>query len=79
MKEEKPLQCVGAICAYHARMAERSGKSIYLSAALPPVPRCSDPFRDDDVHRCAPHRCRFASSPSMLIRIRASAFNINAR
>jgi methylisocitrate lyase len=32
MKEEKPLQCVGAICAYHARMAERSGyKSIYLS------------------------------------------------
>jgi len=32
MKEEKPLQCVGAICAYHARMAERSGyRSIYLS------------------------------------------------
>ena len=32
MKEEKPLQCVGAICAYHARMAELSGyKSIYLS------------------------------------------------
>jgi len=32
MEEEKPLQCVGAICAYHARMAERSGyKSIYLS------------------------------------------------
>ena len=32
MEEEKPLQCVGAICAYHARMADRSGyKSIYLS------------------------------------------------
>jgi len=32
MKDEKPLQCVGAICAYHARLAERSGyKSIYLS------------------------------------------------
>ena len=32
MKEEKPLQCVGAICAYHARMAERSGyRSVYLS------------------------------------------------
>ena len=32
IKEEKPLQCVGAICAYHARMAERSGyRSIYLS------------------------------------------------
>ena len=32
MQEEKPLQCVGAICAYHARMAERSGyRSIYLS------------------------------------------------
>src|SRR3972149_6962668 len=32
MKQQKPLQCAGAICAYHARMAERSGyKSIYLS------------------------------------------------
>jgi len=32
MQEERPLQCVGAICAYHARMAERSGyRSIYLS------------------------------------------------
>ncbi len=32
MKEEKPLQCVGATCAYHARMAESSGyRSIYLS------------------------------------------------
>ena len=32
MQEEEPLQCVGAICAYHARMAERSGyRSIYLS------------------------------------------------
>src|SRR5258706_171092 len=32
MKAEKPLQCVGAINAYHARMAERTGyKSIYLS------------------------------------------------
>ena len=32
MKQEMPLQCVGAVCAYHARMAERSGyKSIYLS------------------------------------------------
>lgn len=32
IRDEKPLQCVGTICAYHARMAERSGyKSIYLS------------------------------------------------
>ena len=32
LKSEKPLQCIGAINAYHARMAERSGyKSIYLS------------------------------------------------
>ena len=32
MKAEKPLQCVGTINAYHARLAERSGyKSIYLS------------------------------------------------
>jgi methylisocitrate lyase len=32
MKAEKPLQCVGAINAYHARLAERTGyKAIYLS------------------------------------------------
>jgi methylisocitrate lyase len=32
MKAEKPLQCVGTINAYHARLAERVGyRSIYLS------------------------------------------------
>jgi methylisocitrate lyase len=32
MKEEQPLQVIGAINAYHARLAERSGyKAIYLS------------------------------------------------
>lgn len=32
MQEEQPLQCVGAINAYHARLAQRTGfKSIYLS------------------------------------------------
>ena len=32
MKAEKPLQCVGAINAYHARLAERTGyKAVYLS------------------------------------------------
>ena len=32
LKEEKPLQVVGAICAYHARMAKRVGyRAIYLS------------------------------------------------
>jgi len=32
MKQEQPLQLIGAINAYHARMAERSGfKAIYLS------------------------------------------------
>ncbi len=32
MKAEKPLQCVGTINAYHARIAERTGyKSVYLS------------------------------------------------
>ena len=32
MKAEKPLQCVGAINAYHARLVERTGyKSVYLS------------------------------------------------
>jgi len=32
MKAEKPLQCVGAINAYHARLAERAGyRAVYLS------------------------------------------------
>jgi len=32
MKAEKPLQCVGTINAYHARLAERAGyKAVYLS------------------------------------------------
>jgi methylisocitrate lyase len=32
MQEEKPLQCIGAINAYHARLAQATGfKSIYLS------------------------------------------------
>ena len=32
LKEEKPLQVIGAICAYHALIAKRSGfKAIYLS------------------------------------------------
>src|SRR6266850_689443 len=32
MQAEKPLQCVGTINAYHARLAERTGyRSIYLS------------------------------------------------
>lgn len=32
IQQEKPLQCVGAINAYHAKMAERVGfKSIYIS------------------------------------------------
>lgn len=32
LRQEKPLQCVGAINAYHARLAEHSGyKAIYLS------------------------------------------------
>jgi methylisocitrate lyase len=32
VKEERPLQVIGAICAYHARLAQRTGyKAIYLS------------------------------------------------
>src|SRR5262245_50010506 len=32
ISEEKPLQVVGTICAYHARLAKRTGyKAIYLS------------------------------------------------
>jgi len=32
LKEEQPLQVIGAICAYHARLAQRTGyKALYLS------------------------------------------------
>ncbi|HEU4646279.1 MAG TPA: methylisocitrate lyase [Burkholderiales bacterium] len=32
LKEERPLQVIGAICAYHARLAQRSGyQALYLS------------------------------------------------
>ena len=32
LEQEKPLQVIGAICAYHARMAKRAGyRAIYLS------------------------------------------------
>jgi methylisocitrate lyase len=32
LREERPLQVIGAICAYHARLAQRSGyKALYLS------------------------------------------------
>jgi methylisocitrate lyase len=32
LKEERPLQVIGAICAYHARLAQRTGyKALYLS------------------------------------------------
>lgn len=32
LQDEKPLQVVGAICAYHARLAQRTGyKALYLS------------------------------------------------
>jgi methylisocitrate lyase len=32
LQEEKPLQVIGALCAYHARLAQRTGyKAIYLS------------------------------------------------
>src|SRR5689334_9012000 len=32
LAQEKPLQIIGAICAYHARMSQRAGyKAIYLS------------------------------------------------
>jgi methylisocitrate lyase len=32
LKDEKPLQVVGTICAYHALMAKRAGyRAVYLS------------------------------------------------
>ncbi|MGH8704332.1 MAG: methylisocitrate lyase, partial [Burkholderiales bacterium] len=31
LKDEKPLQVIGAICAYHALLARRSGyRALYL-------------------------------------------------
>jgi methylisocitrate lyase len=42
--EEKPLQCVGAINAYHARLAEASGfKSLYISGGGVAAGSCGIP------------------------------------
>ena len=41
---EKPLQCVGAINAYHARLAEASGvKSLYISGGGVAAGSCGIP------------------------------------
>ncbi|MGYP001544810673 len=42
--EEKPLQCIGAINAYHARLAEASGfKSLYISGGGVAASSCGIP------------------------------------
>lgn len=44
IKAEKPLQCVGAINAYHARLAEASGyKSLYISGGGVAAGSCGIP------------------------------------
>ena len=44
IREEKPLQCVGAINAYHARLAEASGyKSLYISGGGVAAGSCGIP------------------------------------
>jgi len=44
METEKPLQCVGAINAYHARLAEASGfKSLYISGGGVAAGSCGIP------------------------------------
>lgn len=44
IKQEKPLQCVGAINAYHARLAEASGfKSLYISGGGVAAGSCGVP------------------------------------
>lgn len=44
IKQEKPLQCVGAINAYHARLAETSGfKSLYISGGGVAAGSCGVP------------------------------------
>ena len=44
VKNEKPLQCVGAINAYHARLAEATGfKSLYISGGGVAAGSCGIP------------------------------------
>lgn len=44
IKEEKPLQCVGATTAYHARLADASGyKSLYISGGGVAAGSCGIP------------------------------------
>ena len=44
VEQEKPLQCVGAINAYHARLAEASGfKSLYISGGGVAAGSCGIP------------------------------------
>ncbi|RLW53648.1 MAG: methylisocitrate lyase [gamma proteobacterium symbiont of Stewartia floridana] len=44
IKQEKPLQCVGAINAYHARLAEASGyRSLYISGGGVAAGSCGIP------------------------------------
>jgi methylisocitrate lyase len=44
MEQEKPLQCVGAINAYHARLAEASGyRSLYISGGGVAAGSCGIP------------------------------------
>lgn len=44
VKEEQPLQCIGAINAYHARLAEASGfKSLYVSGGGVAAGSCGIP------------------------------------
>lgn len=44
IEQEKPLQCVGAISAYHARLAEASGfKSLYISGGGVAAGSCGIP------------------------------------
>src|SRR5437870_6034419 len=84
MKAEKPLQCVGAINAYHARLAERAGyKSIYLTgggfaAASLVVPVLGITARDDvltDVPRIT-DACALPLLVDVDTGFGASAFNI---
>ncbi|RLW67725.1 MAG: methylisocitrate lyase, partial [gamma proteobacterium symbiont of Stewartia floridana] len=44
IEQEKPLQCVGAINAYHARLAEASGyRSLYISGGGVAAGSCGIP------------------------------------
>jgi methylisocitrate lyase len=73
LREEKPLQIVGTVVAYHALLAKRTGyKAIYLSGGgvAASSARASDlgifPTSTTGAHRRAPHHRSSATVPLLV-------------